>query len=145
MHQLSKYNSEGQNVIDASSPLGVLLLIVLVALAWRLWRRTDSIGLLAAVVTIVLLVLPTRSFYNHALLLLPISLIGVYRPRPAIGVALLSWATIVVGILSGNGMLARLLALYLPLIGLIALYAMGPSPRDRVEYSDERTAAQTLA
>ncbi|MDW8146134.1 MAG: hypothetical protein RMJ48_07505 [Roseiflexaceae bacterium] len=64
----------------------------------------------------MMLILPTRSFYNHVVLLLPIALLP---PRIAAPVALLGWSVLVLPPISPDIVLARSLAFYLPLsIGL---------------------------
>lgn len=122
LRQLGKYTAEDQNVVDAFSLAGGLLFCGFFALAWRSWRAGDPYGLLAAVVAAVLLVLPTRSFYNHVLLLLPLAIIAPKHPRVALAAAGLSWAILAVALLGGDGTLERVLALYMPLAGALFVY-----------------------
>ncbi len=116
--QIRAYDAEDQNRIDAASVVGALAGVIVVVSAILSWRRQKSALLLAGVVTAALLLLPTRSFYNHVVLLLPIALLPL---RIAIPVVLISWGVLIVPAVSADIVLARSLILYLPLaIGLAA-------------------------
>ncbi|MCS7288902.1 MAG: hypothetical protein NZ699_07190 [Roseiflexus sp.] len=116
LEQLRAYDAEDQNRIDAVSVVGALAGALTLTCAFFAWRRRDALLLLAGVVTVAMLILPTRSFYNHVALLLPIALLP---PHIATLVALLGWSVLVLPPISTDIVLARSLAFYLPLsIGL---------------------------
>lgn len=120
LEQLRAYDAEDQNRIDALSITGALAGILAMIGALIAWRERHPSLLMAGVVTVVMLLLPTRSFYNHVVLLLPIALLP---PRIAALVALLSWGVLALPVITTDIELARTLAFYLPLsIGL--LFAM---------------------
>lgn len=118
LEQLRAYDAEDQNRIDALSITGALAGVAAMICALVAWRQRDASLLLASVVTVVMLILPTRSFYNHVVLLLPIALLP---PRIAAPVALLSWSVLALPVISTDIVFARAVALYLPLaMGLAA-------------------------
>lgn len=116
--QLRAYDAEDQNRIDATSVVGAFAGVIVLVSAVLAWRRQKTAPLLAGIVTVALLMLPTRSFYNHVVLLLPIALLPL---RIAIPVVLISWGVLIVPVVSADIVLARSLALYAPLaVGLAA-------------------------
>lgn len=118
LEQLRAYDAEDQNRIDAVSMTGALAGMMVMICTFIAWRRRNVRLVLAGIVTVVLLLLPTRSFYNHVVLLLPIALLP---PRVAAPVALLSWGVLALPTISTDIVFTRAFALYLPLsIGLAA-------------------------
>lgn len=118
LEQLRAYDAEDQNRMDALSITGALAGILAMICIFVAWRQRNASLLLAGVVTAVMLLLPTRSFYNHIVLLLPIALLP---PRIAAPVALLSWGVLALPVISTDIVFARTFALYLPLaMGLAA-------------------------
>ncbi len=112
LEQVRAYDAEDQNRIDAVSFVGALAGIVTMTCTVVAWRQRNARLLLAGVVTAVMLLLPTRSFYNHVVLLLPAALLPL---RIAAPVALLSWSVLALPAISTDIAFACAFALYLPL------------------------------
>jgi hypothetical protein len=118
LEQLRAYDAEDQNRIDAMSITGAFAGVMAMICTLVAWRRRNARLLLAGLVTVVMLILPTRSFYNHVVLSLPIALLPL---RIAAPVALLSWGVLALPAITTDIGFARSLAFYLPLsIGLAA-------------------------
>lgn len=139
LEQLRAYESEAQNVVDARALPGALALALALGAAIIAWWRRDATLVLAAALPAALLLLPTRSFYNQAVLLLPLALISARAPLAAALAAGLSWAVVALALAGGDPALGRALCLYLPLAAAL-LWAVRVRPA-RVERDYLTTAA----
>lgn len=133
LEQLRAYDAEDQNSIDALSAPGALALALALGALGLAWRRRDPALALSAALLALTLLLPTRSFYNHVVLLLPIALVAARAPRMAWATVLLSWAALAMPLLGADAPLARAALICLPLGGLLLAAARPDHGRHRVQ------------
>jgi hypothetical protein len=119
LEQIRAYQAEDQNAIDALSLPGAFALALALGTLGIAWRRHDTAAVLCAALLAATLLVPTRSFYNHAVLMLPIALLATRAPRVAAVAVLLSWAALVPPLLGADAVFARTVCLALPLAALL--------------------------